>query len=138
MTYKTHLFFLKIVNRSIFLTLIDHSTSRYDIGHLNFYPYQVIFYPKPICKQWWYVIQVAPRSKQIYEDHELVDNDLNLNADNDVTNGMLPMETTTMDDNNVLLETNQQATQYMIIEDVDETLQYSKDEHSQEDNDHLQ
>ena len=45
---------------------------------------------------------------------------------------------TTMDGNNVLLNTNQQATQYMTIEDVDETLQYSEDEHSQEDNDHLQ
>ena len=47
------------------------------------------------------------------------------------------MEIITMDNNNVLLNTNQQAMQYMTIEDVDETLQYSKDENSQEDNNHL-
>lgn len=34
---------------------------------------QVVFQPVPTNTSWWYVIQVAPRSKQIYEEHELIE-----------------------------------------------------------------
>ena len=38
---------------------------------------QVIFQPVPTKPRWWYVVQVAPRSKQIYEEHDLVENVVN-------------------------------------------------------------
>lgn len=34
---------------------------------------QVIFQSVPTKPTWWYVVQVAPRSKQIYEEHNLVE-----------------------------------------------------------------
>lgn len=33
----------------------------------------VTFQPIPTNPTWWYVIQVAPHSKQIYEDHEHIE-----------------------------------------------------------------
>ncbi|MCO5552131.1 hypothetical protein L7F22_005641 [Adiantum nelumboides] len=33
---------------------------------------QVIFYPKPSDERWWYVIEVAPRGAQIYENYNLI------------------------------------------------------------------
>ena len=87
--------------------------------------FQVVFQSVPTNPTWWYVIQVSPRSKKIYEDHELLDNDLTPNGNVDIAS------TSSNDDENVpitgdstnideLNETFQQTTEDVTINSDDE------------------
>ena len=87
--------------------------------------FQVVFQPVPTKPTWWYVIQVTPRSKQVYEDHELLDNDLTPTGNIDRSS------TSSYDDENVpitgdstnideLNETFQQATEDVTTDSDDE------------------
>ena len=87
--------------------------------------FQVVFQPIPTKPASWYVIQVTPRSKQVYKDHELFDNDLT------PTGNIDRASTSSYDDENVpitgdstnidkLNETFQQATEDVTTDSDDE------------------
>ena len=82
-----------------------------------FFYFQVVFQPVPTKPTWWYVIQVTPRSKQVYEDYELVDNDLTPNGNVDIAS------TSSYDNENVPI-----TEEFVNIEEINEPFQQAAEE----------